>query len=155
MFILLRVFFFAHCGFVKQGEVRIDEDQLEPFLSTAKSLGIRGLIGNSRSNEPEASKKRRRNCSAEESNQTSHTPRQSSDEIKNEPITENSQPEQNLFVHPPSIQSETDEEELEMFQAIDNNQINSLTNQHDHTHLPGPSHQTTHEMHVPSHGDVN
>ena len=97
----------------------------------------------------------RRSSSVEEIvNHASQTPRPLSYEIKEEPIVENSQTEQleaqHHFNEASSIQSETDEEELEMFRAIDNVQTSHSVFPHDHSHQPGPSHQMAHEMHTQS-----
>ena len=51
--------------YILQGEVRINEDQLNSFLNTAKSLGIRGLMGDGKKVDIENDKKRKRRQSVE------------------------------------------------------------------------------------------
>lgn len=48
-----------------KGEVRINEDQLNSFLHTAKSLGIRGLMGDGKKDDAQNDKKKRRRQSVE------------------------------------------------------------------------------------------
>ncbi|XP_046655733.1 longitudinals lacking protein, isoforms F/I/K/T-like [Daphnia pulicaria] len=55
----------ALVDYMYKGEVRINEDQLNSFLHTAKSLGIRGLMGDGKKVDIENDKKRKRRHSVE------------------------------------------------------------------------------------------
>ncbi|XP_032795384.1 longitudinals lacking protein, isoforms A/B/D/L isoform X1 [Daphnia magna] len=55
----------ALVDYMYKGEVRINEDQLNSFLHTAKSLGIRGLMGDGKKDDAQNDKKKRRRQSVE------------------------------------------------------------------------------------------
>lgn len=154
-----------------QGEVRINEDQLDSFLDTAKSLGIRGLMGETKKNEDTVPAKRRRSHSSEVASDheaSQPTPTVSRRRIStSKPFDVKSEPPSQASSHfqqevdvresltqPSSIQSsqELDEEDLDLFQPCDI-QSNHMNNLNHHTNHQGPSRQPTQELHPPSQGN--
>lgn len=105
--------------YIIQGEVRINEDQLNSFLHTAKSLGIRGLMGDGKNSQTESAKKRKWRTSEE------HT----SDQEESSSIVTSPPPPPPLLKHktsltrPPSfeVKCELSADQEEKFQSTVSN----------------------------------
>lgn len=165
-----------------KGEVRINEDQLNSFLHTAKSLGIRGLMGDGKKGETENGTKKKRRMSVEISSdqeevnslatstpppppppmlkhKTSLTKPQQNVEVKCElPLDQEGRFESTINNMQPETESLTQNSSIHSGQELEDDELDLFqhcgvnTGTNHHHHHPGPSRLSAEELHASGQG---